>query len=476
VAQGLRYALTGVSPTGWFSPSQPLPPVAQDAAEGRAFDYPAGANLRVQPRADEPIGFAQLRALADSYDLLRLVIETRKDQIETQRWGFRLRGETETSGAGTSGAATDPRIEELTEFFRSPDGEHSTEQWLRLLLEDLFVIDAPTIYIRRKLNGAVARLEVIDGATIKRLIDDGGRTPMPPDPAYQQVLKGLPAVDYSGDELIYAPRNLRPHKIYGFSPVEQIVLTINTGLRKAIEKLYFYTEGNLPPAMVGVPESWNPDQIRKFQAWFDELMAGDLAAKRRLLFVPGGMKTQLLKPDPLADEFDEWLARIVCFAFSVPPTPFVKQLNRATAQTAQEAGLDEGLEPLMRWVKNLIDRVIRVGWGYADIELVWTAKREPKPAEQAAIDQIYLTCGVLSVDEVRQRLGLARVASRDSQGGSAHPHPPNLPRGEEGQQGIEKLSPPPLAGGGREEGVRPRLRRHHTPSSQIQPPNPGGTR
>jgi len=25
---------------------------------------------------------------------------------------------------------------------------------------------------------------------------------------------------------------------------------------------------------------------------------------------------------PLKDDFDEWLARVVCFAFSVPPTAF----------------------------------------------------------------------------------------------------------------------------------------------------------
>jgi len=450
VAQGLRYALTGVSPDGWFSPSQPLPPVAQEQAEGRAFDYPTGYNLRQAPRVDEAIGFAELRALADAYDLLRLVIETRKDQIETLRWGFRLRtddpdGDAAVSAGGTPGSK-DPRIAELTRFFRSPDGIHSGEQWLRLLLEDLFVIDAPAVYIRRSLDGGVARLEVIDGATIKLLIDDSGRTPLPPDPAYQQVLKGLPAVDYTSDELIYAPRNLRPHKLYGYSPVEQIVLTINTGLRKAVEKLYFYTEGNVPPAMVSVPESWNPDQIRKVQAWFDELLAGDMAAKRRLLFVPGGMKTQLLKPDPLTDAFDEWLARIVCFAFSVPPTAFVRQTNRATAQTAQQAATDEGLEPLQRWVKNLIDRLILVGWGYSDIEFAWAGKPDQSPREQATIDQIYLSCGVVSVDEVRQRLGLPPVGFGNAiiTGSGAVPlsqitsSPPNSPH-----QSITSHSPAP---------------------------------
>ncbi|MGC2411735.1 MAG: hypothetical protein WA459_03435, partial [Stellaceae bacterium] len=48
---------------------------------------------------------------------------------------------------------------------------------------------------------------------------------------------------------------------------------------------------------------------------------------------------------PYKDEFDEWLARIVCYAFSLPPTAFTRQINRATAETAQESSLAEGLWP-----------------------------------------------------------------------------------------------------------------------------------
>jgi phage portal protein BeeE len=103
---------------------------------------------------------------------------------------------------------------------------------------------------------------VLDGATIKRLIDDWGRTPLVPAPAYQQILKGLPAVYYSADELIYAPRNPRVHKAYGFSPVEQVQMSVNIALRRQIYQLQYYTEGNVPEALIGVPESWNPDQIR----------------------------------------------------------------------------------------------------------------------------------------------------------------------------------------------------------------------
>ena len=72
--EGLRYIISGVTPATWFGPMQPLPPQAPPEVGGRQFDYPVGYNLAITPRSDEPISFAQLRALADGYDLLRTVI------------------------------------------------------------------------------------------------------------------------------------------------------------------------------------------------------------------------------------------------------------------------------------------------------------------------------------------------------------------------------------------------------------------
>jgi hypothetical protein len=46
-----------------------------------------------------------------------------------------------------------------------------------------------------------------------------------------QILHGVPAADFSDEELLYLPRNLRAHRLYGMSPVEQIALTVNIAIR-----------------------------------------------------------------------------------------------------------------------------------------------------------------------------------------------------------------------------------------------------
>jgi len=400
VATGLRYIVSGTAPADWFGPAKPLPPMAPQEVAGRSFDFPVGVNLRIAPRPDESIGFRELRALADAWDLLRLVIETRKDQVGRFDWTIRRRDGTKDP---------DPRIGAVTALLRYPDCEHSFETWVRLLLEDLLVIDAPALYVRREAGGGVHALEVVDGATVKRVLDARGRTPLPPDPAYQQILKGLPAVDYTVEELIYRPRNPRPHKIYGYSPVEQVLMTVNVALRRQAAQLAYYTEGNVPEAMIGVPESWSPDQIRRFQEYWDSLLEGNVAARRHAKFVPGGMKPTFTREPMLKDEYDEWLARVVCFAFSIAPTPFVRDANRATAQTTQAAARSEGLAPLLRWVKGLLDEVIERHLGYPDLEFAWSEEDAQDPATAAQIATAYVSAGIKSVDEVRQELGLAPV-------------------------------------------------------------------
>lgn len=77
----------------WFGPDLPMQPSAPAGTPPRTLDYPVGYNINIQPRNLEPISFAQMRALADSFDLVRLCIETRKDQVSRMPWAFRLKNQ-----------------------------------------------------------------------------------------------------------------------------------------------------------------------------------------------------------------------------------------------------------------------------------------------------------------------------------------------------------------------------------------------
>ncbi|MGU3468079.1 phage portal protein [Methylobacterium sp. C33D] len=380
-------------------------PSAPAEVAGRRFDYPTGYNLNTTARAYEPVSFAQLRRLAEGYDLLRLVIETRKDQAARMKWAIKPRDTGRSSGAKAAAIAA---------FLTKPDGIHPWTDWLRMGLEDVLVLDAWTTFKQRSRAGDLLALEPVDGATIKPILGEDGRVPMPwvqsgrtvwPE-AYQQILKGLPAVNYTARELLYRPRNLRTDRVYGFSPVEQVMTTVNIALRRQVMTLEYFTSGTVPDALIGVPETWGPDQIATYQTYWDSLFTDNLAARRRARFVPGKVALHQTSEPQLKGEFDEWLSRVVCFAFSISPQALIKQMNRASADTQKELAEEEGLAPLLDWIKGVLDEVIADDLGAPELEFAWQEDEQIDEAAQAERLRGLTAGGLMRLNEGRKILGL----------------------------------------------------------------------
>jgi SPP1 gp7 family putative phage head morphogenesis protein len=402
---GVKFVVTGQG--DWFGPGQPLGPSAPEVIDGRQWDLPVSVNT-INSTKTEGLSFHQLRNFADSCDLVRLLIETRKDQVCGLSWTIRVKDD-EKKPIPAFGATTkvDPRIKEVTSFLRKPDTVHSFSEWLRMVLEDMFVLDATSLYVQRTRGQGIYALRPIDGSTIKRIIDTHGWTPMYPAPAYQQILKGTVALDYTSQELIYKPRNPRTNRLYGYSPVEQVIVTAKILLDRQASNLEYYQTGNLPEGWIAGAAGWTPEQLLQFQKILDSQLSGNLAQRRKARVVPNGATWTAVKEPALKGDYDEWLARIACFAFSYPPTPFIKQMNRSTSDNAKQSADEEGVQPITKWVKELLDEIIQEFLGYDDLEFGFDDKEAQDPLQRAQIDQIYVNSGVLTKDEVRADMGRA---------------------------------------------------------------------
>ncbi len=432
------------SGASWQGPLTPVIPVAPPETAGRAFDYQPGYNLVARPRANEPITFPMLRAMAEGLDVLRLVIETRKNQMARQRWTVRIKheGNSRRPSAAALSPSVRSTIRDVTEFLKAPSFGVPWSQWLRMILEDHYVIDAPAMYCLRSRSGALLELQVTDGSMIKRIIGPDGRTPRPipwdgrssfdwnglqitPEnyhtqgfkgpvngfllpPCYQQFLHGVAASDLTQQDLIYAPMNLRSHGLYGFSPVEQIVNTINTAMRRAASQLEYFREGNQPDAFFAMPKSWTPDQIGRYQEYFDAMLSGNLARRRNLKFIAGGSKTSYIptREPPLKNDFDEWIARIICYAFSIPPTPFMALANRSIAEEHSRSAEEEGLQNTKLFISDLINSVITDEFvPDGSIQFGWEEEEEINQAEQSKILARLVETGIMTANEARDKLG-----------------------------------------------------------------------
>lgn len=392
----------------WFSPFQPIWPFGPPYVNTpREWDYPVGYNLNFIPQR---LALMQmLRGMRASWGVLATVVETRKDQLLRIPYTFQRKDKPRQSSVA---------VKEIQSFFRKPDGKLFYSQWARKLMDDLLVIDAPTIYFAKDRRGRPLAAEVIDGAMVFPLIDDAGRRPDAiseitglRQPAFQQIVKGMPMIDLDESEIMYVP--MRPRAdlpIFGYAPTEQILIESTEAIRKTFYQADFWLSGNIPDLMVTVPDQWGPRQIGMFQAHFDALLSGNLALKSKVRFIPGGMKPFDIKNangESLWSQRDETLIRLVCYGYSVSPTPFIKQTNRATAQNAQQTAEEEGLYPLMSYWKDvIIDPIIQEKFGYDEIEFVFLPTPEPDAEKQSKIHDLQIKNGSRSRNEIRNELGL----------------------------------------------------------------------
>lgn len=437
------WTIEGVTTQTFFGPMQPLVPLAQDpsyGAIGRQFDYQTGYNLNYTPRANLRISFAELRGFAQACNILATVIETRKDQLLNLDWTIQPRDKKKKPDADCAKIQT---------FLEYPNKQDDFGTWARPLLDDMFVGDCLTIYPHLTNGGQLYALDYMDGATIFPMIDESGRIPKPPSPAYQQITKGVPAVDYMQSELIYRPRNKLTHRVYGYSPVEQIVMTVNVALRRELFRLDYYTAGSIPDAFATAAKGWNTAQIKEFQQFWDSIYENgsgqNSAQRRKMRWLPADTEITFAKDAILKDMFDEWLARIICFAFSIAPTPFVAQVNRATAETAQEQSLAEGLGPLKKYWQGVMNYIIAFYFKRPDLCFEFKEEDAQDPLTQAQVLQIYVQNGIVDDDEAREVLGMDPKSAEQrakEEAAAAPPTDPNAPSGKP-EDGSGKPKPEP---------------------------------
>ena len=379
---------------------------------GRRNDFQLGYNLVVTPGASgwayTSDFWALQRRVAASYPPLTMVIQNQVDKLKALPWRVKPKN-------GKKPTATTDR---LNQFMSCPDGEHTLSEWIGLLIWEMQTTDTTTIYPRRDQDGAIRALQVRDGTTIKILIDDWGDRPLPPAPAYQQNIKGFPATDYTSDELIYKPRNLRIDQIYGWSPVAQILTTVSLAMSRMTQQFAFFREGSIPDAFASCPESWTTDQIKNMQMYWDAYMAGNLAARSGgLRFIPFGLKPEPFKIDPmLKQEFDEWIMRLICFQFGEAPQPFIREMTRATAETNKETADEAGIKTKIEWMKELVNFILIKYLGDSDHEFGIDLEENLAPLDAATVASTLhkgLPGDILTKNEARAIVGQDPIPGGD---------------------------------------------------------------
>ncbi|WP_439947173.1 phage minor head protein [Streptomyces sp. BBFR109] len=446
---GTFQPLPRVEPQVPFGPGVPLAPAAIDPlrpdgrTEPRFNEYPVTSNL--PGVGDRLVPWKVLRDAADAGGLPRRCIEIRKAEVTTLDWAITI---TKEAVEAAQAASDRPRAEieqelrqslsdemvRCTRFWQKPDPgqDENFSEWVGKVLEEHFVLDAIAIYPRLTYGGDLYALEVLDGSTIKPLRDHRGGRPLPPNPAYQQILWGFPRgefvadVDESGqvlggyraDQLVYKRRNVRAHTPYGYSAVEQALEDVDVWLRRRKWIRDEYTEGTVPAGFVtnSGQTSWSPAQLAEYETALNDAYGGSTAARHRLRVLPPGFDIET--PDDFGEkykpEYDLFLIKLLAAHFDTT----IAELGFTETGGLGSTGWHEGQAavqqrkatlPTLRWLQQLLTAISRTHLRMPpELEFRFLGLEEEDEAGADEVARNRVMWGRMTINEDRDRMGQPR--------------------------------------------------------------------
>lgn len=429
-----------------FSPGMPLVPYGIDPRnpttqrpDPRRSEFPISVNMQVTSTRMLP--FPTLRESAERVDVIRRCIEVRKSQMLALDWDIRLSKEAlsqimEDENISSPGKAAElarlkfaPDINRLRRWWQKPDrfNGQNFSSWLGLLLEEQLVLDAVTVWPVRQANGDVVAFEVLDGSTIKPLLDHRGSTPRSPNPAYQQVLYGFPRGEFTAsnsdkadgylfDQLVYRPRYVRSWTPYGCPNTEQALAAADLYLKRMGWIRGEFTNGTTPDTWLKTPgtSKMTPAQIKEWETAINAELAGMEAERRHLRMLPPGYEPEQMRnfADLYKADLDEFTIKLICMCFDIMPTEIGFTPNQGIGGKGHQEGeansaQRKSVRPTAVWIEDLLTDLSRDYLGMPpqlEFKLLGYEIEDQNSAEEVADSQVRR--GAVTMNEDRAARGL----------------------------------------------------------------------
>ena len=429
-----------------FGPGLPITPGAinplreDGRPDPRRYEYQVAQNINITETRFTP--FKTLRASADQIDILRRCVEVIKAKIIGLEFDIVL-GQDAAEKIGAEAGIDHIRamaqarqkfnneIDRVRTFWENPDKANGLTfaDWLNIALEEILVIDAWAVWPQRTVGGDLYGLQILDGSTIKPLLDDRGMRPMAPAPAYQQILYGFPRSEFSAnnddpsadgeftaDDLAYMVKNRRTTSVYGLSPVERALPLADIYLRRQQWLRAEYTDGVLPELMFETDATWgtNPDLIRAYENILNDDLSGQTEQRKRARLLPAGIKP--LQFDGYGEKFkdtlDDFLIASICGHFGVQPTEIGYNPKAGLGGAGFENGKAQnaellGAQPLVNWIGKMLTNLSYTYLGMPrelEFKLMMSKRTDDEASARKA--QIEVTSAGKTINERRSEMGL----------------------------------------------------------------------
>lgn len=437
-----------------FGPGNPIipgaiNPVRDDGrADPRRYEFQVAQNINITETRLIP--FKVLRAAADQIDILRRCVEASKAKLLGLDWDIVLANDAVESVAEEAGVNNvramalakerfNPEITRIRQFWQTPDPDNGLvfADWLNMALEDILVLDAWAVWPLKTVGGDLKALQLLDGSTIKPLIDDRGMRPAPPYAAFQQILFGFPRSEFSApiesedadgefssDELAYMIRNRRTTTVYGYSPVERSLALADIYLRRQQWLRAEYTDGVLPDLMFKTDATFggNPDLLRAYENILNDDLSGMTEQRKKARILPAGLEPVQFDGygEKFKDVLDEFLVTSICGHFGVQPSEIGFSpkggLGGAGFMEGANANSDAlGAMPLAQWMGRMLSQLSYLFLGMPrELEFKFAPSSRIDSEAEARVIDIKLRNGSITLNEARAADGMSLLDATEA--------------------------------------------------------------
>lgn len=358
-------------------------------------------------------------------------------------------------------------------------GRDGFRQFLAKFVRDSLTYDQACFETVRTRAGGVFSFNAVPSDTIRTATPKQLRGTPPKvnelrkDIRYVQVINASITAEFTIDEMAFAVRNPRTHvKTYGYGlpEIETLMTTITSHLWAEEWNRRMFSQGSTVKGVLNVKGNIPPVQFEAFKRMWHSQVAG----------VQNAWKTPMLNSEEIQwlplqlsntemgyQMWMEYLCKITCALFRIDPAEINFDLRggvgqqpvfMSTNEAQQKASKDRGLQPLMHFVEDTLNR--HVVWKIdPKFELVF-AGLDAKTEEQAQQLRMQQVQNTHTLNEVRAMDDLPPVQYGDNvmnatyigykmqkeqaemmaqQAQQAAPGP----GGQPGQPGQDQQQPPP---------------------------------
>lgn len=381
------------------------------------------------------ISYDTLRRAAQSVHVIRICIHTLKQKVTKTKWVIQNVDVTKRKANNE-----DPRIEELTKFFKKPNTQDTLRTLLDKMVEDLLVLDAVSLEKTRYMSGELAALYFVDSATVRPVFNDRGEQdiliPLKTKDAnggfedlpvsYVQVLNNSQYGGPESGDIVAAwnskdfihfhmnPQGAMESFGYGLSPIEGVLSVVANLLNADNFNGTYFEEGAFPPVILQLIGQVNPRDLEAYR----EYLVSELTGNFHRPAIMATEKAESLQIHNLKDmtnrdmqfmEYQLWLAKLACAMYGMSPEDIGitdTTGSKSVSEVQKQLSEDKGYSSILHLIKEIFnDEIIAGDFGYDDLEFDWVAMDTQDPEEASQMHDRDLRNGTSTLNEVRLSRG-----------------------------------------------------------------------